>query len=73
MEASGLLTLAAVRGFRAGAVCAVYANRPHDRFIPAEKKDAAEGAAIDTGLEALLALHRMDEARGEGRYWVPSI
>ncbi|MHC4599176.1 MAG: nucleoside phosphorylase [Planctomycetota bacterium] len=71
MEASTLLSLAALRGFRAGAVCAVFANRPHDRFIPAGQKEKAEGEAIRTGLEALRILSKMDEARGTDPHWLP--
>jgi len=72
MEASALLTLASLRGFRAGVVCAVWANRPKDRFIPPDRKEKAEADAIETGLEALLLLHEMDRARGEG-HWTPSL
>lgn len=73
METSTLLTLATLRGFRAGAVCAVYANRPHDRFIPPELKDKAEGDAIDAGLKALEILHAMDTKRGAQKHWLPGL
>jgi uridine phosphorylase len=73
MEASTLLTLAAMRGFRAGAVCAVFANRPRDLFIPPEKKDAAENAAIDAGLTALVLLHEMDRRKGDRAHWLPDL
>jgi uridine phosphorylase len=72
MEASALLSLAAVRGFRAGVVCAVYANRPKDRFIPPDMKERAEADAIETGLEALLLLREMDRTRGEDPHWTPA-
>jgi uridine phosphorylase len=71
MEASALLTLAALRCFRAGAVCAVYANRPHDRFIDPKRKEKAEASAIETGLSALEVLARMDRERGKDGQWVP--
>ena len=50
MEASTLLPLASVRGYRAGAVCAVFANRPHDRFIPPDLKEKAMETATETAL-----------------------
>ncbi len=71
MEASTLLTLSAMRGFRAGVVCAVYANRPNDRFIPPEIKEKAEADAIDAGLKALALLHRRDRERKEPAPWAP--
>lgn len=73
MEASTLLTLAALKGFRAGAVCAVYANRPHDRFITPEGKEKAEGDAVTAGLEALKILADMDRARGASPFWLPDL
>lgn len=56
MEASALLTLAAMRGFRAGVICAVYSNRPKDEFISPELKDRAESNAITTAIEAVAGL-----------------
>ena len=52
MEASTLFTLCAMRGFRAGAVCAAFANRPKNAFIDPSEKIAAEDRAIDCGLLA---------------------
>ncbi|TPV92903.1 MAG: nucleoside phosphorylase [Myxococcales bacterium FL481] len=72
MESSCLLTLASLRGFRAGAVCAVYATRHDNRFIGHEARRTAENRCIDTGLQALVTLRQMDEARGNRRYWQPS-
>jgi uridine phosphorylase len=54
MEASTLFTLASIRGFMAGCVCAVYANRPRDEFIA--DKPTAEAAALRTGLGALVRI-----------------
>ncbi|MCU0722348.1 MAG: uridine phosphorylase, partial [Planctomycetes bacterium] len=71
MEASALLTLAAMRGFRAGAVCAVYANRPLDRFIDPAEMPRAEARAVDAGLFALEILARMDRERGKDGAWTP--
>ena len=52
MEASTLFVLATLAGVRAGAVCAVFANRVHDRFISAEEKPAAEERALRCALAA---------------------
>ncbi len=71
METSCLFTLASLRGFRAGAVCAVYADRHHGRFVDAVQKHAAEGRCIDTALRALhLAEERLRE-RGGSALWHP--
>lgn len=75
MEASALLVLAALAGCRAGVVCAAYAHRPTGAFVEGARKDAAERACIETGLEALCLLAEMDEAvrvAGAG-HWRPSL
>lgn len=72
MEASLLFTLAQLRGVRAGAVCAIYANRHANRFIDTDTKARAEADCIETGLEAVKILRTMDAARGAERYWKPS-
>lgn len=64
MEASTLLTLASLAGLRAGAVCAVFANRTLNRFIGPDEKDAAEERAVDVALRALDYLDAMDAAAG---------
>lgn len=56
MEASTLLTLAAMRGFRAGVICAVYSNRPKDEFISPPMKEKAEADAIAVAIEAITQL-----------------
>ena len=56
METSTLFTLCAMRGFRAGAVCTVFANRPQNRFIAKDRKVPAEDSAIETALLALEIL-----------------
>ncbi|MEM4728865.1 MAG: nucleoside phosphorylase [Thermoplasmata archaeon] len=73
METSALLTLAALRGFRAGAVCAVYAHRPSGKFAGERERWEAEGRCVEVGMEALRILHKMDEEkRRAGReHWVP--
>lgn len=75
MEASALLTLASLRGLRAGAVCAVYAHRPSGRFIADKDIPAAELGCIEAGMEAALVLARMDavkKAAGAAR-WTPEL
>jgi uridine phosphorylase len=75
MEASALLVLAGLAGCRAGAVCAVYAQRTTGDFVKGEAKDRAEAACVETGLEALLILAEMSrqkQAAGTDR-WRPSL
>ena len=75
METSALFTLASLAGFRAGAVCAVYAQRPTGRFIPDRQIPAAEKRCIDVGMEAARILHGMDEVkkRCRKRFWTPHL
>lgn len=56
METSTLLTLASLRGFRAGSVCTVFAERPNDRFVPPERKQEFEDRVVGVGLDALRRL-----------------
>lgn len=63
MESSTLFTLAALRGFFAGTVCAVYANRPNNAFISPTQKKTAEMNCIRTGLEALKLLRKWEGIR----------
>jgi uridine phosphorylase len=75
MEASALLVLAGLGGCRAGVVCAVYANRRTGEFVVGERKDRAEAAAVETGLESLLTLAEIDRQKvkaGAAR-WRPSL
>ena len=58
MEASAILTLAAIYGRRAGAICAVYANRTTGDFAVEGQRRAAETASLATHL-----LDGMDERR----------
>lgn len=60
METSTLFTLATLAGIRAGAACAVFANRPANRFIDPDAKAEAEAAAIRCGLAAIDTLAHMD-------------
>jgi uridine phosphorylase len=65
METSTLLTLASLAKVRAGAVCAIYANRPNNTFITPEDKDQAELNCIHAGLTAIQFLYRLDCLRKE--------
>ncbi len=73
METSALLTLATLRGFRAGAVCATYANRVHDTFIGADDKPLAEQRCIEVGLRSLDLLAQLAERRPGKPCWHPGI
>ncbi|ERH05874.1 MAG: uridine phosphorylase [Halonotius sp. J07HN4] len=70
MEAATLLTLGNLYGLRAGAVCAVYANRETGEFVTAGARDAAETASL-----AVVLLAKMDattDAAGTDR-WHPGL
>jgi uridine phosphorylase len=69
METSCLLTLAALRGLRAGAVCATFANRQHDTLVDAQQRDKAQRDVIETGLSALHHLARMEHETGKHPHW----
>lgn len=71
MESSTLFTLASLRGFRAGTICAVFASRPRDRFIDPVKKGKAELRAIKTALGAFEIINKMDEQKGNAPFWLP--
>lgn len=73
METSALFTLASVAGHRAGAVCAVYAERPRGVFANAAQRVKAEARVIEVGLSAVAALGAIDraKARRRSRYYVP--
>lgn len=71
METASLFTIAGVYGFRAGSVCAVYANRVTGEF--GMGKGEMESAEIAT--EAVKILARMDAAkrRRKKKYWYPGM
>lgn len=73
METSCLLTLAALADIRAGAVCAIYANRHKNEFIDSETKDVAEKRCLETGLAAFEVLAKIDRAKKGAAFWVPSM
>lgn len=69
METSCLLTLAALRGLRAGAVCTAFASRARDVFIDPEAKERAEDSTVEVGLAALHHLAEMRVERGAAAHW----
>ena len=74
MEASAVLTLAALAGCRAGVIWTVFAQRTTGDFVMGHQKQDAEDGLIEAGLEALHVLAEMDEqlaASGE-KHWRPS-
>lgn len=56
MECSCLFTLATLFGMRAGAVCAVFADRRGGVFLGPEERREAEARALVVGLDALSRL-----------------
>jgi uridine phosphorylase len=70
MEAAAVFTLANLFGLRAGAVCAVFANRVTDEFEVAGEEEAGETAS-----EAVKILHEWDEAKEKTgkKYWFPAL
>ena len=70
MEAAAILALANLFGLRAGAVCAVFANRITDEF-----KVVGEEEAGKTATEAVKILYEWDEAREKKgkKYWFPTL
>jgi uridine phosphorylase len=60
METSTLFTLATLARVRAGAVCAVFADRTEGEFISDEVKHRAEDHAISVGLRAFDYVDAMD-------------
>ena len=70
-----VLVLAGLARCRAGAVCAVYAQRSTGDFVTGAAKDAAEAACVETGLESLLILAAMDRQKRQASTdrWRPSL
>ncbi len=73
MESSALFSLATVGKARAGAVCAIYAQRKENSFISPETKDRAELNCIQAGLTAIRLIERLDKTRKEVKddQWYP--
>ncbi|CCQ33402.1 Uridine phosphorylase protein [Halorhabdus tiamatea SARL4B] len=70
MEASAILTIANVYDLRAGAICAVYANRVTGEFRTESDQRASEVASLATKL-----LARMDQIKAEAGvdHWHPGL
>lgn len=64
MEAATILTLASIYGLRAGAVCAVYANRQTGEFRTEGDMRAAETASLAVALLAQMDRHKHEENVG---------
>lgn len=75
MEGSAVMVLAHLAGCRAGVVCAVYAQRVTGDFVTGERKERAEAACVETGLESLLILAEMDRQKRDAatERWRPSL
>jgi uridine phosphorylase len=70
METSCILTLSSLFGLRAGAICAVFANRVTGEFIQSGEEKAGSAAS-----EAVKILHEWDEQKEKkGKKWIfPSL
>ena len=60
MESSALFVLAGLAGWRAGTVCAAYAQRVDGTFLEGAAKEAAEARCIDVGLAGIHLLWAID-------------
>ncbi len=69
MEAASILTLASLYGLRAGAICAVYADRVRNKFAVKGEEEAAK-----TACEAVKILSEWDKAKEQKgkKWWHPS-
>ncbi len=71
METASLFTIANVYGFRAGSVCAIFANRVTGEF----GMGAGEMTSAEIATEAVKILARMDAKKKKAKklYWVPGL
>jgi uridine phosphorylase len=69
-EASAIVTMATLFGKRGGSVCSVADNIATGEVF---KAGAGHKAAVDTALEGMAILARMDRARGTSPHWLPSM
>lgn len=69
METAALFTIANVYGFRAGSVCAVFANRVTGEF----GVGAGEMTGAEIATEAVKILAQMDKEKQKKKYWHPSM
>ncbi|MHA1947200.1 MAG: nucleoside phosphorylase [Candidatus Hodarchaeales archaeon] len=75
MEASALFNLAQVLQFKVGMVCAVFANRTNNQFIPNDLKHKSETYCVETAINALNVLQQMEQVKKKNkrRFWSPSL
>lgn len=73
MEASCLFTLSTLAGHRAGAICMVVGNRSKNKFIDTDEMNKAERECLEVAFEAIKILSKMDKAKKDGKYWIPSM
>lgn len=73
MEASTLFTMSTLAGYRAGAVCAIIAERHAGKFIDDEGMKKVQLDAIKVALGAVEVLAKMDALKGKGKFWLPSM
>lgn len=71
METASLFTIANVYGFRAGSVCAIFANRVTGEFGVGK----GEMVSAEIATEAVKILAKMDKEKQKAkkRYWVPNL
>lgn len=75
METSTLFNLSQILKLRAGSVCAVYAKRLSDEFIPNDKKKIAEMNCLETAITAHKILRKMEHIKKKTnkKHWTPSL
>lgn len=71
METSTLLTLANLRGFRAGSICAVVSSRRENKFVAPDKIKDIENCIIKVCINAFKILKIIDSQKGEKSCWIP--
>lgn len=69
-EAAAIVTMATLFGKRGASVCSVADNIATGEVFSA---GAGHQAAVDTALEGMAILAKMDRARGAAPYWLPSM
>ena len=75
MEASTLFNLSQVLQFKAGMICAVFANRTNNQFIPNDLKHKSEIYCVETAISALHILRQMEQVKKKNKRknWSPSL
>lgn len=71
METASLFTIANVYGFRAGSVCAIFANRVTGEFGAGK----GEMVSAEIATEAVKILAKMDKEKQKAKkkYWIPNL